>query len=589
MKSVATLLLGLLSTSAAQELEITTTKGKVMGTANNGPNVGFRKWMGIPFAKPPVGDLRWSSPQTPASWNTVLQATKSVGCIQSCGLPFPSCPVVEDEDCLYLNVYAPFDSTSVSNLPVLIWFHGGAFTAGYGGTELYDGSYYSTNQNVIVVTVNYRLGAMGWLASSEFHGNFGFEDQQLAMEWVRDNIASFGGNPQQVTLWGQSAGAGSIAVHLTDSRSEPLFHKVILQSNPFSIPYRDDKTSAELTSLFMSEIGCTETDVACLRGKTSAEVLAAQRSSTSKLQISLTGSGAANFLVNAFLPWTPNVGTAAGKVQNPTEQWLRGKIQDKPIMIGTTRHEGIIYLYGAIRGLLGPNEPMSPSLYTGMLISIFGLEKSLAINTKYPSDASDNRETASQIATEFVFTCSTKKVIYNIAKDCNRKEPIYLFEIDQPMSFSQSVWTSDPECHGKTCHGGDLVFTWAQIYNSLPTITFTADEEKLSADISTAFGTFAKGEVPKLSSGVALSPFQKDNENTLVFSGSSSRNILNYTSDTHSCGFWDTLQEYNQGGFELADTTECDPTPAPSVDSGVRETVSLVNVLVSVLILVIVA
>ena len=546
--------------AAGQEIEISTTTGTVRGVASQNANVGSRKWLGIPFAKPPVGELRWASPQKADSWTNILEANRSVGCPQSCGLPFPSCPVVEDEDCLHLNIYSPYESTSTSNLTVMIWFHGGAFTAGFAATELYDGAYYATKQNVVIVTVNYRIGALGWLASSEFHGNYGFEDQQLAMEWVKDNIVGFGGNPQSVTLWGQSAGGGTIAVHLSNSRSDPLFHRAIVESNPFSIPYRNQDTAPELTNLFLNEVGCAETDLACLRNKSSAEILIAQQASVSRLQISLTSSGAANFLINAFLPWTPNVGNTTGKVKNPTEAWLSGQIQDKPIIVGTTKHEGIIYLYGAIRGLLGSGVPMPSVLYTGMLYAIFGLDKSISVSNKYPT-STDNRLAASQVATEYVFACPSRRVVYNIAKDCDRKSPIYLYEVDHPMSFSEAVWTSDPECHGKTCHGGDLVFTWAQIYNNNPLVEFSAEEIKLSADISAAFGSFAKGQQPILSSGTVWTTFDKNNQVTLVFTGNSSQNKENYTATTHSCDFWDALQEYNSAG-NLTDTTECTTTPS---------------------------
>lgn len=149
------------------------------------------------------------------------------------------------EDCLYLNVYTPLPGQKP--LPVMVFIHGGHFDQGASGDFvllsflhlgciLYDGANFVTKGNVILVTLNYRLGALGWLVTNDFGGNFGFQDQQLALNWVQKNIAFFGGDPNQVTLFGQSAGGTSIRGHLVAPSSGGLFHRAIIQSDPASLP-----------------------------------------------------------------------------------------------------------------------------------------------------------------------------------------------------------------------------------------------------------------------------------------------------------------------------------------------------------------
>ncbi len=189
---------------------VRTDKGEVVGERHG----GVLRYMGIPYAAPPVGQLRWRAPAPAAAWKSPRAAGKrGNACPQEVLALFPvegrkPGDVVGDEDCLYLNVYAPATATATSRLPVMVWIHGGAFTAGEGA--IYDGSVLAEKYGVIVVTVNYRLGALGWMALSsldaeakgESSGNYGLLDQQAALRWVKTNIASFGGDPEMVTIAG---------------------------------------------------------------------------------------------------------------------------------------------------------------------------------------------------------------------------------------------------------------------------------------------------------------------------------------------------------------------------------------------------
>ncbi len=214
---------------------VETQYGKVQGTIS-GP---IFVWKGIPFAQPPLGDLRFRAPQAPSPWAGVRDATTfGLASAQSGRMMqrlFSATPEPSGEDCLYLNIWSP--GADDKRRPVLFWIHGGAFTMGSGSTPWYDGTAFATNGDVVVVTINYRLGALGFLHLADIDGkdkdlssNCGLLDQVAALEWVRDNIAAFGGDPANVTVFGESAGAMSIGTLLAMPAAKGLFQKAILQS-----------------------------------------------------------------------------------------------------------------------------------------------------------------------------------------------------------------------------------------------------------------------------------------------------------------------------------------------------------------------
>jgi para-nitrobenzyl esterase len=216
---------------------VTTDTGSVRGTAENGLFV-FR---GIPYAAPPAGELRWRPPAAVQPWTGVRNATESGAiCPQAISDdPAPgTTPQAMNEDCLYLNVWSPVKSPN-ENLPVMVFIHGGAFMEGAGSLPVYDGSALA-KKGVIVVTLNYRLGALGFFAHPELadesaynsSGNYGLMDQQAALLWVQKNIRAFGGDPSRVTVFGESAGASSILSQLSSPQGRGLFSQAIIESGP---------------------------------------------------------------------------------------------------------------------------------------------------------------------------------------------------------------------------------------------------------------------------------------------------------------------------------------------------------------------
>jgi para-nitrobenzyl esterase len=222
-----------LSLVSAASAQVETDRGKVLGVQANGLTV----YKGIPFAAPPVGDLRWRPPQQAKPWNGVLLAdTFAPACIQS-GVSMPGeTPPAVSEDCLYLNIWTPTKRPSVP-LPVMVWIYGGGFTTGSAAMPLYWGDRLA-HKGVICVTFGYRVGPLGFLVHPELtresphhsSGNYGFMDQVAALEWVQRNISAFGGDPKRVTIAGQSAGATSVCVLMCSPLAKGLFHQAIEQS-----------------------------------------------------------------------------------------------------------------------------------------------------------------------------------------------------------------------------------------------------------------------------------------------------------------------------------------------------------------------
>ncbi|WP_313390057.1 carboxylesterase family protein, partial [Leclercia sp.] len=218
---------------------VTTCQGDICGITDGDVQV----WRAIPYAAPPVGTLRWRSPQPVASWQGVRQATtfspSSWQSSEYCQQLGGGDPGRFSEDCLYLNVWSPMERAAP--LPVMVWLHGGGFTIGAGGLPPYDGKALA-QRGVVVVTLNYRLGHLGFFAHPALAGeeervvhNFALLDQIAALEWVRDNIAAFGGDPANITLFGESAGARSVLSLLASPLAKGLFHKAIIQSG-YTLP-----------------------------------------------------------------------------------------------------------------------------------------------------------------------------------------------------------------------------------------------------------------------------------------------------------------------------------------------------------------
>jgi para-nitrobenzyl esterase len=330
------------SEATGADLTVKIESGLISGVLV-GENKDVRAYKGIPYAAPPVGNLRWRPPQSPPTWQGVRQATEYG----------PSCPqpdILEraygiktgptSEDCLYLNVWTPARSGN-QRLPVMVWIHGGGYIAGSGSSQVYDGQELARH-GVVVVTINYRLGPFGFLAhpllSKESEhgvsGNYGLLDQIAALFWVKRNIAAFGGDPNNVTIFGESAGAGSVCYLMVSPLAKGLFHRAIAQSGSAFGQNRHLRQTwyglepaEKLGERFAERLGCW--GLAQMRAKSAEEVLA--KSSTE-----------GNFFFGRGDRFGPIVD---GWVvpDDPATIFEAGKQHKVPLIVGSNADEGTIF------------------------------------------------------------------------------------------------------------------------------------------------------------------------------------------------------------------------------------------------------
>ncbi|KAM8947588.1 fatty acyl-CoA hydrolase precursor, medium chain-like isoform 2-T2 [Pelodytes ibericus] len=313
---------------------VATKYGKLLGktVAVKGTDRKVHTFLGIPFAKPPVGQLRFSRPEPPVPWSNIRDATNDPpACLQDeerfrgiftylgavCEVPSMS------EDCLHLNIYTPADRKKGSKLPVMVFIHGGALLL--GAANMYDGSALSAYEDVVMVSIQYRLGILGFLSTGDERapGNYGFLDQVAALQWVQENIEDFGGDPKSVTIFGESAGAVSVSVLMLSPLSKHLFHRAIAESGTAILPgvISDSKEQvSSITGIIANISGCDPaTVVDCLKTKTEDEI------------VSITG--AMNF--------APLPGYVDGEfLPKPAEQILAQKEGNNvPLIVGMNNHE----------------------------------------------------------------------------------------------------------------------------------------------------------------------------------------------------------------------------------------------------------
>ncbi len=335
---------------------IETKYGKIEGV-DQGAYVEYR---GVPFAKPPVGPLRWKAPQPPEPFEGVYQATEfKAGSVQDDGRAGP--PYDKDfydeaaytrpmsEDCLYLNIYAPKDA---KNCPVAMWIHGGAFMGGYGSEKEFDGAGYC-KRGVIFVSIQYRLGVLGFLAhpwltaEAGTSGNYGILDQIAALRWIYENIAAFGGDPENITVFGQSAGAMSVQTLISSPLTGDLIKRAILQSGgSYEAGLHRDTPLAEQESygeIFSEVLGVDSLEA--MRAKSTAEIVAATGPFMGKVFPMAKG---------LFLVPVMDGQVLTGGYYDLMD---KGEIKDIPYMLGSTKND-----------IMVPENAASPEdspLYTG--------------------------------------------------------------------------------------------------------------------------------------------------------------------------------------------------------------------------------
>jgi para-nitrobenzyl esterase len=316
---------------------VETRSGTVLGQEDS----GVRSWLGIPYAAPPWGELRFTPPHPVAPWSAPREAF-AFGPPAPQVIPLPGSAIQpstdEQPDCLTLNVWAPH--ATAEECPVMVWLHGGAFMAGTGGDDSYDGTALA-REGVVVVTINYRLGVDGFAQIDGAVMNRGLLDQIAALEWVRDNIAGFSGDPQRVTVFGESAGAASILALLCMPRARGLLHRAIMQSIPNSFVMPD--LGRSVTHAIAGAAGVTA-DVESLASLSPQELAAATRTVLGQLR----GRTDWGRVAASPSPFGPIV-DAATLPEDPWSALRGGAARDVPVILGHNRDEYRVFLMGQKR------------------------------------------------------------------------------------------------------------------------------------------------------------------------------------------------------------------------------------------------
>jgi len=411
---------------------VKTRAGEVRGTAN----ANVREFLGIPYAAPPIGKLRWLPPEPAAIWSGALDASRpGNSCAQ---MNFRGTRVKGSEDCLYLNIYTP--NPAGAGLPVMVWIHGGTFIAGSGA--IFDGGKLATKGNLVVVTINYRLGPFGFLANRSLDatdprhvsGNYGLLDQQAALRWVKDNIAAFGGNPKRVTVAGESAGAISVGLHLVSPAAAGLFARAILESGPF-LHIRTLAQAEVRGDEFAEKLGCTKpADAArCMRAKTTDEALRA---------IFASPIGVARPI------WWP---VMDGRVipSQPAQALSAGRFNKVPMLNGSNHDEGTLFVaFG---------KPVTAQEFEARAQRRFGADAARVL-AAYPlaSYASPMQASAAAFG-DSIFSCPIMKA----GELLSAQVPVYQYEFNDthaPASFIRN-----PPLPLGAFHGSDIQYVFGGI------------------------------------------------------------------------------------------------------------------------------
>ncbi|SPF04388.1 carboxylesterase/lipase family protein [Streptomyces sp. MA5143a] len=494
---------GAARTPSGESPVVRTTAGPVRGqnTAEG------RQFLGIPYAADPVGALRWRPPQPHPLWEGVREATAfGPRCLQGTN----SQQGTYTENCLNLNVYTP---TSPRRLPVMVWIHGGGMIQG-GGRD-YVADRFAADGNVIVVTINYRLGASGFLTLPGAQSNYGLLDQQAALRWVRANIARFGGDPHAVTIAGESSGGRAVCSQLASPTARGLFRAAISQSASYrdcaAIPVKNAETTGRA---FADALGCADTDsqavLDCLRTKTPQEVLAAQ-------------SGRA---------WGPIVGDRV-LPQQPAETFAAGRQAKVPVLFGTTRTEGRYFDYFDFDG---KGQPLTSEQYPQTMRGWFGEDIADEVLARYPLTDYPTPTLAHAAARgDRDYSCPTARVSRQLAQGA----PVYQYEFaDVTGPPAENLRNLNTDYDFGATHTNDLQYLFRHHGREAP---FNAEERQLSRQMIQYWSSFVSHGVPRASGLPDMTDQRvRPGEVTVLQTSSAGgpRPSADFTA-AHHCALWD--------------------------------------------------
>jgi len=476
----AGLILGLSTAAYADSLSIKTEQGKVQGKSINGGKVNA--FLGLPYAAPPIGDLRWKAPQPAAKWKGDRDATKfAAHCAQNHVFDYM---VFQDagpsEDCLYLNVYTPADATEKSKLPVMYWIHGGGYSGGGSDEPRHNGDFLPT-KGVVLVTINYRLGVFGFLATSDLAkeaggsaGNYALMDMVAGLQWVKENIKKFGGDPDNVTIFGESAGSFAVSTLIAAQPARGLFAKGIGESGAaFSDVLPTDTLDTRLKKDDEWVAGLGVKSLAELRALPTDKVLDASKAKKGGFPPDIDGK---------FL------------TEQVPETYAAGKQAHVPLLAGWNRDEGSFLANG-----------MTADKWKGMAAGLFK-DRAPEFLTLYPGDTDE------QAANSAIAYGSDAFIAFGTWKwlDAHRKtgdSPVYRYHFELralPSKYHPGTFAF---------HSDDIEYVFGTL-DTRPGETVRPEDRTLSDQFMSYWTNFAKTGDPN---GAGLPVWPKyDKDDSLI-------------------------------------------------------------------------
>jgi para-nitrobenzyl esterase len=484
--------------------------GALRGTATGTVD----EFLGIPYAAPPVGPLRWRPPQLATRWSGERDATEFGPRCAQAATPFG--PASSSEDCLYLNVFAPASGEhGRKSHQVMVWIHGGGLSI--GASDDYDPAKLAAD-GTVVVTINYRLGALGFLAHPALpdrpggsSGAYGLMDQQAALRWVQRNIRAFGGDPRKVTIAGESAGGLSVLAHVASPRAHGLFARAIVQSGAYALTQTPLQEAETAGKAFAAKVGCADQTAACLRSVPPSVIQA-----------------------NDAPPLTGIPGVVDGEVleQSIGTAVASGQFNRVPIINGTTHDEA--RLFTAVFELLGA--PVTEANYQAMIASSIGVSADVAavVATHYPLSAYPSPAIAlSAVGTDAIFACPAFKV----DTWASRFVPTFAYEFSDenapqqylpPVSFPYGA-----------AHASEIPYLF-----DLPAApiaaTLTAQQERLATSMRRYWAHFAARGFPSSAGQPRWPRFNGDSQRMLSLIPPQPQVETGFAAE-HHCAFWDDL------------------------------------------------
>ncbi|XP_076428124.1 acylcarnitine hydrolase-like [Peromyscus maniculatus bairdii] len=466
--------------------------------------IGVHSFLGIPFAKPPVGRLRFAPPEAPEPWSGVRDGTSHPAmCLQS--LEMMNVEAMEDmnmtvppismsEDCLHLNIYTPAHAHEGSNMPVMVRIHGGALVGGMASST--DGSILAATEDVVLVHIQYRLGVLGFFSTGDQHarGNWGYLDQVAALRWVQQNIAHFGGNPDLVTIFGESAGGTSVSSHVVSPMSKGLFHRAIMESGVALLPDLISDTHEMVYTTVANLSGCevkdSETLVHCLRGKSEAEIL----------------------VINEVFKIIPAVVDGEFLPRHPKELLASVDFHPVPSIIGVNNDE-----YGWIVPMILGSAQTIKEITRENLQDVL---KNTAAQMMLPPECGDllmeeyMGDTEDPQALQIQFTEMMGDFMFvipalQVAHFQRSHNPVYFYEFQHQFSFFKSLRPP----HVKADHGDEVPFVFGSFVFGMK-LDLTEEEDLLNRRMMKYWANFARYGNPN-SEGLPYWPMFEHDEQYL--------------------------------------------------------------------------